>query len=119
MTAERKDVWASGDAYEPYVGHSQGSPRTTKLSGNQALHLAGVIPNVGPDNAVGACDRRTTFQVGDAQKLPIADASFDATVAGLVINFIPDQAKAVSEMKPDDASFLERCGRLGPKRCFT
>ena len=44
-------------------------------------------------------DRRTTFQVGDAQKLPIADASFDATVAGLVINFIPDQAKAVSEMK--------------------
>jgi SAM-dependent methyltransferase len=44
-------------------------------------------------------DRRASFQVGDAQKLRVADGSFDATVAGLVINFIPDQTKAVSEMK--------------------
>ena len=44
-------------------------------------------------------DPRVIFQVGDAQKLLIADASFDATVAGLVVNFIPDQEKAVSEMK--------------------
>ena len=44
-------------------------------------------------------DQRAAFQVGDAQKLPIADGSFDATLAGLVINFIPDQAKAVHEMK--------------------
>ena len=44
-------------------------------------------------------DRRASFQVGDAQKLSVANGSFDATVAGLVINFIPDQTKAVSEMK--------------------
>jgi ubiquinone/menaquinone biosynthesis C-methylase UbiE len=44
-------------------------------------------------------DRRATFQIGDAQKLPVVDGSFDATVAGLVINFIPDQTKAVGEMK--------------------
>jgi len=44
-------------------------------------------------------DKRATFQVGDAQKLPVADGSFDAVVAGLVMNFIPDQSKAISEMK--------------------
>jgi len=44
-------------------------------------------------------DKRATFQIGDAQKLPVADGSFDATVAGLVINFISDQTKAVAEMK--------------------
>jgi len=44
-------------------------------------------------------DNRTTFQIGDAQKLSLADGSSDATVSGLVINFIPDQAKAVTEMK--------------------
>jgi SAM-dependent methyltransferase len=44
-------------------------------------------------------DQRASFQVGDAQKLPVADGSFDATVTGLVINFIPDQTKAVAEMK--------------------
>jgi SAM-dependent methyltransferase len=44
-------------------------------------------------------DERTTFQVGDAQKLSLRDCSFDATVSGLIINFIPDQAKAINEMK--------------------
>ena len=165
MTAERKDVWASGDAYEPYVG------RWSRLIARQFVAWLGVPPNkdwldvgsgtgalcevilagasprqvTGVDPSDGfvafarhkVTDRRTTFQVGDAQKnLPIDDASFEATVAGLVINFIPDQAKAVSEMKrvtrphgvvgayglrrrdADDASFLERCGRHGPKRCF-
>ena len=43
-------------------------------------------------------DPRTKFQIGDAQKLPLADSSFDSAVAGLAINFIPDQAKAVREM---------------------
>ena len=127
MTTERKDVWASGDAYEPYVG------RWSRLIARQFVTWLGVPPNkdwldvgsgtgalcevilagasprqvTGVDPSDGfvafarhkVTDRRTTFQVGDAQKLPIADACFEATVAGLVINFIPDQAKAVSEMK--------------------
>jgi SAM-dependent methyltransferase len=44
-------------------------------------------------------DPRASFQVGDAQQLSVANSCFDATVAGLVINFIPDQTKAVSEMR--------------------
>ncbi len=35
---------------------------------------------------------------GDAQKLPFADQEFDAAVMALVINFLPDPPKAVSEM---------------------
>jgi SAM-dependent methyltransferase len=127
MSAERKDVWASGDAYEPYVG------RWSRLVARQFVAWLGVPPNkdwLDVGSGTGALcevildsalprqvtdvdpsdgfvsfardkvtDQRATFQIGDAQKLPIANRSFDATVAGLVINFIPDQTKAVSEMK--------------------
>src|SRR5262249_30389607 len=44
-------------------------------------------------------DPRASFRVGDAQALPLASHSFDAAVAGLVINFVPDQAKAIGEMR--------------------
>jgi SAM-dependent methyltransferase len=127
MAAERKDVWASGDAYEPYVGRWSrlvarqfvtwlcAPPNKDRLdvgSGTGALCEV-ILDMTAPRQVIGidpsdgfvafarhkVTDRRVTFQVGDAQKLPIADASFDATVAGLVMNFIPDQTKAVSEMK--------------------
>lgn len=39
------------------------------------------------------------FRVGSAQALPVDDASFDAAVSGLVINFVPDPAAALTEMK--------------------
>jgi SAM-dependent methyltransferase len=38
------------------------------------------------------------FHTGDAQALPFDDASFDVATMALVISFIPDPAKAVSEM---------------------
>ncbi len=44
-------------------------------------------------------DPRVRFEVGDAQKLPYPDASFDKCLALLVINFIPDASKAVAEMR--------------------
>jgi ubiquinone/menaquinone biosynthesis C-methylase UbiE len=127
MAADRKDVWASGDAYEPYVGRWSrlvarqfvawlGAPADRGWldvgCGTGALcevildrasphHVTGVDPS---DGFVAfarhkVTDPRVTFQVGDAQSLPFADRSFDVTVAGLVVNFIPDQAKAAREMK--------------------
>ena len=127
VAAERKDVWASGDAYEPYVGRWSrlvarqfvrwlGVPQYKEWldvgSGTGALcevilsiaspsHVTGVDPSDGFVSFARhkVADERTTFQVGDAQKLLFADGSFDATVSGLVINFIPDQEKAVNEMK--------------------
>ena len=41
---------------------------------------------------------RVRFQVGDAQALELPDATFDRTVSLLVMNFIPDPAKALREM---------------------
>jgi SAM-dependent methyltransferase len=38
------------------------------------------------------------YQVGDAQQLPFDDLSFDVVAMALVLSFIPDQPKAVSEM---------------------
>jgi ubiquinone/menaquinone biosynthesis C-methylase UbiE len=38
------------------------------------------------------------FCVGDAHELPFADGSFDVAIVALVISFLPDPIKAVSEM---------------------
>ena len=42
--------------------------------------------------------RRAHFRVGDAQALPFPNGSFDVTIMALVISFVPDPVKAVSEM---------------------
>src|SRR5450631_4595990 len=42
--------------------------------------------------------RVAKFQQGEAMALPFADASFDAAVMALVLFFVPDPAKGVSEM---------------------
>ncbi len=44
-------------------------------------------------------DARVQFQVGDAQQLKLDDASFERTMALLVMNFIPDRPRALQEMK--------------------
>jgi SAM-dependent methyltransferase len=38
------------------------------------------------------------FEAGDGQKMRFADATFDRTLSLLVLNFIPDRAKALAEM---------------------
>jgi SAM-dependent methyltransferase len=43
-------------------------------------------------------DPRITFQQGDACNLPFEDKSFDRAYSMLVLHFIPDSVKAVSEM---------------------
>jgi ubiquinone/menaquinone biosynthesis C-methylase UbiE len=43
--------------------------------------------------------QRANFQVGDAQALPFPDATFDVVASALVINFIPDRPRALSEMR--------------------
>jgi len=127
MAAERRDVWASGDAYEPYVGRWSrliaqkfvswlGVPRGRRWldvgCGTGALSQI-ILDHGAPDRVSGLdpsegfvayAQHRTAnelvdFRVGDAQALPVSDAEFDATVSGLVLNFIPNQPKAVAEMK--------------------
>ena len=53
----------------------------------------------------GPVGQRADFQVADAQALPFPDNAFDLVVSALVINFIPDPARALAEMR--------RVGRAG------
>jgi SAM-dependent methyltransferase len=43
-------------------------------------------------------DPRVRFEIGDADALPVHSARFDAVVAGLVLNFVPNPATAVAAM---------------------
>ncbi len=43
-------------------------------------------------------DQRITFETGDACALPYPDGAFDRVLAMLVLNFVPDAPRAVSEM---------------------
>jgi SAM-dependent methyltransferase len=44
-------------------------------------------------------DPRLRFELGDAQSLPIEPDACDAAVSGLVLNFVPESAGMVAEMK--------------------
>src|SRR5262245_19186944 len=121
----RPDVWAAGDAYEPYVG------RWSRLVAREFLAWLALGPDlrwldvgcgtgaltqtilaqasprevIGIDTSEGfiayARDRtrdpRATFKTADAGGLAAADAGgFDAAVARLVLNFIPEPAAALT-----------------------
>ncbi len=43
-------------------------------------------------------DPRVTFEVGDAQQLPYPDASFDKSLAQIVLGQVPDPCRVVAEM---------------------
>lgn len=124
--AHQHDVWASGAAYEPYVG------RWSRLVARELLEWLAVPPagrwldvgsgtgavtetilaHAAPAAAKGIdaaegfvayarhqiADERATFQLGDAQALPVNSAEFDAAVSGFVLNFVPDPARMVAEM---------------------
>jgi SAM-dependent methyltransferase len=43
-------------------------------------------------------DTRVRFEVGDATRLPLADASVDAAASALALNFVPDRPTALREL---------------------
>jgi SAM-dependent methyltransferase len=123
----RHDAWAAGDRYEAYMGRwsRQVAPRfvdwlglpagldwldvgcgtgalsATILARCKPGSLLAVDPSQDFVAAARAAlaDPRFAVQVGDAQALPVHSASVDAVVSGLVLNFVPDKAKALAEMK--------------------
>lgn len=119
--------WASADAYERYVGRwSRGvaaefvrwldPPRGLEWvdvgCGTGALAaalLAQADPrrvrgyDLSPEHVAGArarvADPRAEFAPADAASLPDPPHAFDAAVSGLVLNFIPEPARALEEMR--------------------
>src|ERR671927_482250 len=117
MVGGARDVWASGAAYEPYVG------RWSRLVAREFLQwlavppgrqwlgvgcgtgaLCGTIVRTAAPSTVKGVDRsadyvafaqahinddRVQFDVGDAQALPVGTGTYDAVVSGLMLNFIP------------------------------
>lgn len=82
------------------VGCGIGSFSDAVLTVGQRTTVVGIDPS--PAFVAGARaripDRRASFAVGDAQRLAFPDGAFDAAVAMLVLNFVPDPSLAVAEM---------------------
>lgn len=124
-STSRHDVWAQGAGYERYIGRWSRPVAAAFLDwlavppgkvwldvgcGSGALsrrivEAAAPAAVVGVDSSegfvahAGAHVAGAQFRVGDAQALPVANREFDAVVSGLVLNFVPDQPKAVAEMR--------------------
>ena len=71
------------------------------------LDLCDPVSVIGIDPAItqiehashAVTDPRATFRQADSMRLPFSDRSFDYTVSALVINFIPDPSRALTEMR--------------------
>ena len=122
----REDVWAAGDLYEPYVGRWSREVARAFLGwlavpagmdwldvgcGTGALTQA-ILDHAGPrhvrsvDASPGFIEYAmahvtagpASFEVGDAQSLPVDTARVDAAVTGLMLNFVPQPQRAVAEL---------------------
>lgn len=123
----RPEVWAAGEAYEPYVGRwsrlvardfidwlaLRPDARWLDVGCGTGVLTQTILAHAAPASVTGidpsgqfiayarsrTRDPRASLQTGDAQALPFADVEFDAVVAGLVLNFIPSPERALAEMK--------------------
>ena len=126
MTLQPADNWGIGDAYEPYVGRWSRLVMRELLTWLQLPNhlewldigcgtgaLCSVILErstpkrlVGIDRASGFVayarahqpDTRASFVTADARLLPFLSRTFDAVVAGLMLNFVPQPSGVVQEM---------------------
>ena len=127
QSSARHDAWASGENYEPYVGRWSRvlAPKFIDWLGvSEGLHwldvgcgtgaLSQTILQKAAPASVKGIDRsqgfvtyaqmrvqdvRAQFEVGDAQALPVAKEAYDVAVSGLVLNFVPQPAQMVAEMR--------------------
>ena len=127
MNATRPDdTWNAGDPYEAYVGRwsrlvaheflawlalpsslrwldvgcGTGSLTAAIAAQCAPAALTGVDPSAGfLDKARARMQGLADLRVANALDLPIADASADVVVSGLVLNFVPDTGRGLAEMR--------------------
>ncbi|WP_290060347.1 class I SAM-dependent methyltransferase [Amycolatopsis solani] len=119
-------MWQSGDAYEAYIGRWSrriaetfvrrldvpASRRWLDVGCGTGALTSAVLAAADPAEVVGAdpsegflktarasvTDPRVSFTQADARELPFPDDRFDVAVSGLVLNFVPDPARAAAEI---------------------
>jgi SAM-dependent methyltransferase len=119
------DTWERGNPYEQYVGRWSRQVAPLFLSwlnipagrrwldvgcGTGAL-CAAIVDRCSPSSVAGVepsegflktakenLEGRAALHQGSATALPLVDASVDAVVSGLVLNFVPHQPAALLEM---------------------
>jgi SAM-dependent methyltransferase len=119
-------MFSRADAYERFMGRWSRSLASMLVAyaevhdgdvvldvGSGTGSLARALCDVGPSVRVSGvdasadyvryaahelADARVQFELGDAQQLRFAAASFDKTLSALVLNFVPEPARALSEM---------------------
>ncbi len=122
-----EDNWAAGEAYDPYMGRwsyftgnafvdwlAEPPDRRwldvgcgTGILTQVALEhgLASLVVGIDPSDGFLAYARSkeqhpaVNFRLGTAEALPTGDKTFDVAVSGLVLNFLPDPARGVAEMR--------------------
>ena len=82
------------------AGSATGALAHTVASMVSSVRVTGIDPSSEYVRHAKAhtADERIEFRVGDAQALELPNGAFDRTLALLVLNFIPDPAKALREM---------------------
>ena len=118
--------WDDGGAYESYVGRwsrliareflawldapvhaawmdvgcGSGALSQTILALMQPVSVRGVdrSPDFVAFVRMHTADPRASFAVGDAQAIPEPDAVCDVAVSGLMLNFVPEPARAAAEL---------------------
>jgi SAM-dependent methyltransferase len=128
-TTARHDAWSAGEHYERYMGRwsrqiatryldwldapkdaawldvgcGTGALTQTILARCSPRSIVAIDPSANfvahARAAISDAHVRMRFEVADAQKLPLDDASVEVAASALVINFVPDPAQALREMK--------------------
>ena len=124
---DRTEVWASGDAYERYVGRwsrlvardflawldlparlawldvgcGTGALASTVLADAAPKAVVGLDPSDGFLALARSqiTEPRARFEHGSADALPLPGDAMDVAISGLVLNFVPDPAAMVREMR--------------------
>jgi SAM-dependent methyltransferase len=125
-TRAADELFSGGDSYERFMGRwsRELAPSLVRFAGvrdgerildvgSGTGALSAAIVSAAPASQVTGIDparayvqfatkrhagERVRFEVGDAQGLRFDDASFDRTLSLLVLNFVPDRARAMDEM---------------------
>ena len=102
LTGEQFLEWLDVPARQNWldVGCRNGAFTAEILSRTSPVSVTGIDPSQAQLSHAHARHARAnaTFQIGDAQALPYANGQFDVAAMALVISFVPDPLKAVSEM---------------------